>query len=99
MNYEGNEEFFEKELVKTTKLVELVLEQRQMKEEFLRSDSPVLFAVFRDVIVLNQILTGLGYEDCEELVEVAVAEKNRRFYRYEMQKAALEENFEKEKND
>ena len=95
MNCEGNEEFFEKELIKTTKLVELLLEQNELKEDFLRSNSPDLGKFFQEVIVLNQLLTGLSSEDCEGLAEVAVEEKITRLYRYEMQKAALEENFEK----
>ena len=35
MNYEGNEEYFEKEIIKTTKLVDLVLEEHELKEDYL----------------------------------------------------------------
>ena len=48
MNCEGNEEFFEKELIKTTKLVELLLEQNELKEDFLRSNSPDLGKFFKN---------------------------------------------------
>jgi len=99
MNYEGNEEYFEKEIIKTTKLVDLVLEEHELKEDFLRSNSPDMGKFFQEVITLNQILTGLSSEDCGGFAEIAVEEKISRYYRHEVQKAALEENFEKREND
>ena len=99
MNYEGTEECIERELIKTEKLIDLVLEEHELKEDFLRSNSPKLDWFFEKVTVLKQILTGFSEEDCAGFIEVAREQKITRLYRYEMQKAALEENFEKREND
>ena len=99
MNYEGNEECIERELIKTEKLIDLVLEEHELKEDFLRSNSPKLDCFFGKVTVLKQIMTGFSEEDCEGFIEVATEQKITRQYSLEIQKAVLEGNFEKEKND
>ena len=93
MNYESNEEYFEKEVIKTTKLVDLALEEHELKEDFLRSNSPDMGKFFQEVITLNQILTGLSSEDCGGFAEIAVEENISRYYRHEMQKSALDISF------
>ena len=99
MNYEGTEQCIERELIKTEKLIDLVLEEHDLKEDFLRSNSPKLDWFFEKVTVLKQILTGFSEEDCEGFIEVATEQKITRQYSLEIQKAVLEGNFEKEKND
>ena len=99
MNYEGNEECIERELIKTEKLIDLVLEEHELKEDFLRSNSPKLDWFFEKVTVLKQIMSGFSEEDCEGFIEVAREQKITRQYSLEIQKAVLEGNFEKEQND
>ena len=99
MNYEGTEESIERELIKTEKLIDLVLEEHELKEDFLRSYNPKHDWFFEKVTLLKQILTGFSEEDCEGFIEVATEQKITRQYSLEIQKEVLEGNFEKEKND
>ena len=46
MNLEGTDECIERELIKTEKLIDLVLEEHELKEDYLRSNSPKVDCFF-----------------------------------------------------